>query len=191
MMWLFYILSFCCGVILVEFVGYFWHRWVEHKEVLGKSISFRHYKHHEVQYPVSNLRTNGPYESADSWTWYLVGILTTICAFIILPIWYALAFVSTAWIYAHYIVASLHSAFHLSGGTHFLWRYKWFQKLVKLHDIHHYDNCNYGICFFFMDRLFGTYREDFPTDKNGKRVKMNVFESYPFRRGTDGTIIRS
>ena len=191
MMWLFYILSFCCGVILVEFVGYFWHRWVEHKEVLGKSISFRHYKHHEVQYPVNKLRTNGPYESADSWTWYTVGILTTILAFVLLPVWYALTFVGTAWIYAHYIVANLHSAFHLSGGVHFLWKYKWFQKLVKLHDIHHYDNCNYGICFFYMDKLFGTYREDFPTDKTGKRIKMNVFQSYPFRRGHDGNIIRS
>jgi sterol desaturase/sphingolipid hydroxylase (fatty acid hydroxylase superfamily) len=188
---LFYVLSFLGGIILVEFVGYFWHRWVEHKEVLGKSVAFRHYKHHEVQYPVNKLRTNGPYESADSWTWYTVGILTTICAFVILPVWYALTFVVAAWIYAHYIVANLHSAFHLSGGTHFLWKYKWFQKLVKLHDIHHYDNCNYGICFFFMDRLFGTYREDFPTDKGGNRVKMNVFQSYPFRRGADGNIIRS
>ena len=89
---LFYVLSFLSGIILVEFVGYFWHRWVEHKEVLGKSIAFRHYKHHEVQYPVNKLRTNGPYESADSWTWYTVGILTTICAFVILPVWYAYTF---------------------------------------------------------------------------------------------------
>jgi sterol desaturase/sphingolipid hydroxylase (fatty acid hydroxylase superfamily) len=187
----YYFLSFLGGIFLVEFVGYFWHRWVEHKEVLGKSISFRHYKHHEVQYPVNNLRTNGPYESADSWTWYTVGIVTTIIAFIFLPLWCALTFTSTAWIYAHFIVATMHSAFHLTGGTHFLWKFKWFQKLVKLHDIHHYDNCNYGICFFFMDKLFGTYREDFPTDKEGNRVKMNVFQSYPFRRGHDGNIIRS
>ena len=43
----------------VEFIGYFWHRWVEHRELLGKGVSFRHFKHHEVQYPVNKLRTGG------------------------------------------------------------------------------------------------------------------------------------
>ena len=42
-----------------------------------------------------------------------------------------------------------------------------------------------------MDRLLGTYKEDFPVDKDGNRVKNKVFESYPFRRGVDGNIIRT
>ena len=180
------ILFFVAGPLLVEFVGYFWHRWVEHHEVLGKTVSFRHYKHHEVQYPVNKLRTTGPYESADSWTWYVVGITAGILSVILMPILYAIPFVLGAWIYAHCIVANMHSAFHLSGGCHFLWKYKWFQILVKLHDIHHYDNCNYGICFFMMDKIFGTYRETFPTDKEGNRVKRNVFMSYSLDRGIDG-----
>ena len=58
--------------------------------------------------------------------------------------------------------------------------------LVKLHDIHHYGNCNYGICFFMMDKIFGTYREDFPVSADGNRVKLNVFKSYPYQRGEDG-----
>ena len=159
--------------------------------MLGKGVSFRHYKHHEVQYPVNKLRTNGPYDSADSWTWYVVGGVSTVGALLLPPIAYAIPFIAGAWIYAHYIVANMHSAFHLSGGTHFLWKYKWFQKLVKLHDIHHYDNCNYGICFFMMDKIFGTYREDFPVDANGDRVKLNVFITYPHHRGIDGKVTKA
>ncbi len=187
MEWLKYtLLFFIAGPLLVEFVGYFWHRWVEHREVLGKSISFRHYRHHEVQYPVHKLRTNGPYDSADSWTWYVVGGLSTAGSISLLPIAYAIPFIAGAWIYAHFIVGNMHSAFHLNGGTHLLWKYKWFQKLVKLHDIHHYDNCNYGICFFMMDKIFGTYRENFPVNADGMRIKLNVFKSYPYQRGEDG-----
>jgi len=183
-------LFFLAGPFLVEFVGYFWHRWVEHREVLGKAISFRHYKHHEVQYPVNKLRTDGPYDSADSWTWYVVGGVSTVGALLLLPIAYAIPFILGAWIYAHYIVANMHSAFHLNGGTHFLWKYKWFHKLVKLHDIHHYDNCNYGICFFMMDKIFGTYREEFPVGADGKRAKLNVFITYPHHRGIDGRVTK-
>ena len=59
-------------------------------------------------------------------------------------------------------------------------------KISKAYDIHHYGNCNYGICFFMMDKIFGTYREDFPVDEKGNRVKLNVFMTYPHHRGMDG-----
>ena len=185
MEWLKYAaLFFIAAPLIVEFIGYFWHRWAEHREVLGKGVAFRHYKHHEKQYPVNKLHTSGPYESADSWTWYAVGVISMVVSFMIAPWQYALAFSAGAWIYGHCIVAQMHSAFHVNG--HRLWKYKWFQRLVKLHDIHHYDNVNYGICFFLMDRLFGTYRNSFPVDKNGDRVKLNVFMTYPHHRGVDG-----
>ena len=184
MEWLKYtLLFFIAAPITVEFVGYFWHRWVEHREVLGKGVAFRHYKHHETEYPVNKLRTN-KYHNANSWTWYAVGLVTSVLAFTFAPWQYALSFGLGAWIYAWGIVLNMHTAFHVNG--HRLWKYKWFQKLVKLHDIHHYDNVNYGICFFFMDRLFGTYRDTFPIDENGKRLKLNLFMTYPHHRGVDG-----
>ena len=190
MEWLKYAALFLlAGPLLVEFVGYFWHRWVEHREVLGKKVSFRHYKHHELQYPVNSLRTDGPYESADSWTWYVVGAASTIISFIIMPPFYAGAFTLGAWVYAHYIVARMHSAFHIKG--HFLWKFKWFRKLVTLHDIHHFDNVNYGICFFFMDRIFGTYRNTFPVDGDGNRIKLNVFMTYPHHRNLEGKSVKT
>ena len=37
-----------------------------------------------------------------------------------------------------------------------------------------------------MDKIFGTYREDFPVDENDNRVKLNVFITYPHHRGIDG-----
>jgi sterol desaturase/sphingolipid hydroxylase (fatty acid hydroxylase superfamily) len=40
---------------------------------------------------------------------------------------------------------------------------KWFRSIRRLHDIHHRQisddgrmSTNFGICFFFMDRIFGT-----------------------------------
>jgi sterol desaturase/sphingolipid hydroxylase (fatty acid hydroxylase superfamily) len=180
---LIYISCVALGVFSVEFVGYFWHRWVEHRELLGKGVTFRHYRHHEVEYPVNKLRTKN-YRNANSWTWYVVGTITTVCAAYIAPWQYAVAFGIGGWVYAWGIVLNMHSAFHVS--DHLLWKFKWFQKLVHLHDIHHYDNCNYGICLFFMDKLFGTYRDDFPLDANGHRIKKNVFMSYPLHRTHHG-----
>ena len=58
--------------------------------------------------------------------------------------------------------------------------------LYEAHNIHHYDNMNYGICLFFMDRLFGTYTEDFPKDKDGKLVKHPMFVSYMYERDATG-----
>ena len=186
MEWLKYgFLFFIAGPLLVEFVGYFWHRWVEHKGMLGKEVAFRHYKHHEVEYPVNRLRTN-TYRNANSWTWYAIGLVTSVLAFTFAPWQYALSFGAGAWLYAWGIVLNMHTAFHVKG--HFLWKYKWFRKLVKLHDIHHFDNKNYGICFFFMDRLFGTYTDVFPVDEKGARVKHRMFVSYLYDRDEVGEI---
>lgn len=184
MQWLLYLgLFFIAGPFVVEFVGYFWHRWIEHKGMFGKGVAFRHYKHHEVEYPVDRLRTH-KYRNANSWTWYAVGIVTSILAAMFAPWDYALAFGLGAWIYAWGIVLNMHTAFHIKG--HFLWKYKWFRKLVRLHDIHHYDNMNYGICLFFMDRIFGTYTEEFPKDAKGNLVKHPMFVSYMYDRDEAG-----
>ena len=45
---------------------------------------------------------------------------------------------------------------------------------------------NYGICLFFMDRLFGTYTEEFPRDENGKLIKHPMFVSYMYERDVEG-----
>jgi len=118
MEWLIYaLLFFVAGPFVVEFVGYIWHRWIEHKGLFGKVVAFRHYKHHEVEYPVNRLRTN-EYRNANSWTWYAVGLIVSVLAVIFVPWQYALSFGAGAWIYAWGIVLNMHTAFHVKG--HFL-----------------------------------------------------------------------
>ena len=65
--------------------------------------------------------------------------------------------------YGSLVILLFHAAFHVKG--HLLWRYKWFRRLVRRHDIHHWTRANYGILFFGLDRLFGTLRDDFPAEK--------------------------
>lgn len=168
MTWL-HILCFTVGgPLLVEVVGYIWHRYVEHKEMLGTGISHRHWQHHEIEYDIHHLRTE-KYKDANSWTWYVLGAVTSCLGFSVLPVGYAVAIMAGGWLYAWGLVLQLHTAFHVEG--HWLNRFKWFRNLVRAHDIHHYDNCNYGICFFFLDKLFGTYRADFPPERR------NVFKT--------------
>ena len=65
--------------------------------------------------------------------------------------------------YGSLVILLFHAAFHVKG--HLLWRFKWFRRLVRRHDIHHWTRANYGILFFGLDRLFGTLRDDFPAEK--------------------------
>ena len=37
-----------------------------------------------------------------------------------------------------------------------------------------------------MDKMFGTYTEDFPKDEEGKLVKHPMFVSYMYERDEDG-----
>ena len=163
MEWLIYLISFLVGPLVVEVVGYAWHRYVEHKCTLGKVLAIRHYKHHEVFYPREKLRSHDAYVDAKSWTWYTVGIVTSLILLLTLPLSNALCVLLGAWAYAWGLTLHMHSAFHVR--KHCLWRFRWFRRIARLHDIHHHDNCNYGICLFFMDRIFGTYKEEFPPNR--------------------------
>jgi sterol desaturase/sphingolipid hydroxylase (fatty acid hydroxylase superfamily) len=175
MEWIGYILSFLIGPLVVEVVGYFWHRYVEHKCKLGTLLATRHYEHHEVFYPVEKLRGHDTYMDAKSWTWYAVGVVTSAIVLLTLPHSSALFVLLGAWAYAWGLTLHMHTAFHVR--KHCLWRFKWFRRIARLHDIHHYDNCNYGICLFFMDRIFGTYKDQFPTNHE----KQDVFYGKDFK----------
>ena len=45
---------------------------------------------------------------------------------------------------------------------------------------------NYGICLFFMDRLFNTYTEEFPKDDDGNLIKHPMFVSYMYDKDVAG-----
>ena len=84
-------------------------------------------------------------------------------AFLLLPPRVAGALSLGGAVYAWFVVNSLHRSFHIEG--HWLNRFGWFKRLVRLHDIHHWAVGNYGILFFGMDRLFHTLRVEFPSHK--------------------------
>ncbi len=153
------------GPAFVEAIGYGWHRGAEHAGWLGDAIRYRHWVHHEREYPVNNLRPRpaAGYKSARSWSWYLLAAVTIALAFLLLPARFAAPLTLGGAMYAWFVVNRLHKAFHIDG--HWLNRFGWFKSLVVLHDIHHWAPCNYGILFFGMDRLFNTLREEFPRQK--------------------------
>lgn len=149
---------------LVEAIGYFWHRFAEHLGWLGDAIRYRHWVHHEVDYPIDRLRpVAAKYRSAGSWTWFVLGGFAAFLIFSLLPFAVALPISLGALVYSWGVISYLHSSFHVEG--HWLERFAWFRQIRQLHDIHHWQPCNYGILFFWMDRACGTLRRDFPPER--------------------------
>ena len=196
-----YVVWFFAGVPLVELSGYFWHRLVEHNGGLGNRLRYNHYVHHELHYPAESLRSYAPeeYKDANDWSWYVLaavvfaafGILAATDA---LPIGYILALGLGAVAYARYVVSVFHDLYHIEDPSQLpakrlfpfggllrsvylrLFRSPRFQKkykkLLYLHDLHHLERCNYGIVFFWADRLFGTFRE------KKAETAINVFPGF-------------
>jgi sterol desaturase/sphingolipid hydroxylase (fatty acid hydroxylase superfamily) len=166
------LLSTVCAVALVELVGYLWHRFAEHLGWLGDTMRYCHWVHHELDYPVESLRPSGraSYRKAGSWTWFALGGAAIVLMFLLLPLADAAALALGVVAYSWGVISYLHCRFHVD--SHWLQRFAWFRRLRRLHDIHHWQPCNYGILFFGLDRLFGTLREDFPAHR------QNIFPGY-------------
>ncbi len=156
------LMALVAGPLGVEIAGYIWHRFVEHRGGLGRALTHRHWVHHEVEYPVRHLRARD-YHDAGSWGWYvMMGALGCAC-FLLLRADMALAASTGGLAYGWVVINYFHRAFHVRG--HWLLRFAWFRRRVRLHDIHHFERANYGILFFGLDRLWGTYAEEFPAAK--------------------------
>ena len=150
------------SVLLTEVIGYFWHRLAEHNGWLGETVRYHHWIHHEQDYPVHALRPAHPaeYKSAGSWTWYVLAGISIVALFLLIPLRDAVPITIGGVLYAWYVVNYFHESFHLE--KCWLQRFPWFKRLTRLHDIHHWVQGNYGIVFFWMDKLCGTYVPDFP-----------------------------
>ena len=152
------------GVLLVEIVSYVWHRFAEHGFIFGVTIGYRHWLHHEENYPVESLRPQGvaKYKTVHPWSWYTPSSMLCVLIFLTLPLSYAIAIFIGGAIHGTFIVL-LHETFHIEG--YYLNRFGWYRRLVKIHDIHHYGPWNYGIAFFWIDWLLGTMNEKLPAEK--------------------------
>jgi hypothetical protein len=167
---------FLLGIPLVEVTGYFWHRFVEHGGLAGEALRYRHWIHHEREYPAHDLRPDQAYQDARDWSWYVLSALTfCLLGFLvvigILPFVWMLALSTGGVLYARFVVGVFHDLFHVPK-NHWVHRFSWFQRLMFLHDLHHWQRCNYGIVFFWMDRLFGTFCQAKPA------APVNVFPGF-------------
>jgi sterol desaturase/sphingolipid hydroxylase (fatty acid hydroxylase superfamily) len=161
---LWFVAAFGAGLLVVEVAGYFWHRWVEHNAVFGHNIQSFHIRHHEHNYPVEKLRpAEQKYKSARSWGWYALTAFLVVGTLVLVPRPYNFVMVLTGLVYAKFVINYMHTRFHVR--QHWLARTRYFQHIQKLHDIHHFGPYNYGVLFYFMDRIFGTYNEHMPKHK--------------------------
>lgn len=173
-----YFWIFLGSILYSEFVGYFLHIFIHSEKIAW--LSRHHMYHHLRDYsPRSKMRTEEYISGSKNRTnilgfgmeWVipsavilavLVGILTLVG----LP-WYQQMFsAGVAILWSGLMFGYMHSRMHEKS----FWMLKvpglrgWFKRARRLHDIHHIHispdgkmDRNYGICFFFMDRLFGTY----------------------------------
>lgn len=153
------------SILIVEGSGYAWHRLVSHEGYLGNHLIFPHWVHHMIKYPTGNTRTSGEYQQAGDWTFYLLYFLCCFTVGILVPVGllngknYLIMFV-TASTWGYIGQSYFHTIYHLP--KHWLHQFQLFQRLMQYHDIHHYGPWNYGITFFWFDRVAGTLQKEIP-----------------------------
>lgn len=173
-----YLISIVGGLVFTEFVGYWLHILLHSEKIAVLSRS--HMIHHLRDYgPRKPLHRKEYLSSADNraslfgfgFEW-MAPILLIIS--ISLALLYAfniswqcqLAFIGTGLFWGYVLFGYMHGAMHLTN----FWMMKipfikkWFLSIRRLHDFHHLQItedgrmlANYGICFFWFDRLFGTF----------------------------------
>jgi sterol desaturase/sphingolipid hydroxylase (fatty acid hydroxylase superfamily) len=169
---------FVGSCVSAELLGYWLHRLL-HSGVIG-FLSRSHMKHHLVLYgPMQEQRSKEYLDSTDGEVslgnigaeWLLpVGLMIALAcgAFRLLhiPALYQLTYFVTTLAWSFLMFSWLHDVMHVEG----FWLEKnlvlkrWFLGARQRHDIHHraIDNRglmhkNFGIGFFWFDRLFGTF----------------------------------
>ena len=95
---------------------------------------------------------------------------------------YQITFVIALVLWVVFLFVYMHDALHVEG--HWLEKSKLFLSIRRGHDIHHIKltnsgllNKNNGICFFWFDKLFGTYSNDLgPVNEEGLK---NLHKRFP------------
>lgn len=167
------------AIIFAETAGYLAHVLLHSHKY--KWLSQAHMIHHMKLYGPKMPQLHKEYLKANTGRFFLLGVgaewvatLGTYMAVLVITAWlvgiplYLIAiFVGVHAIWAAVIYSYMHDAMHLSefwmiNNTYFK---KWFLKIRSYHEIHHRDvddigrmNTNYGICFFVVDRVFGTFQ---------------------------------
>lgn len=183
------IITVILAIISGEFLGYWLHVLLHSNKI--EFLSKAHMIHHLVVYGPKQEFTSDKYKTSlidnrpgiagVGLEWIIPVILivsgmTLILWALNIPLHLAVIFVMATGIWELIMFNYMHDALHL---RHF-WMInnkllsKWFLQTRQKHLIHHLEidntgrmNTNYGICFFFFDKLFRTFE--------GKLNKFNEF----------------
>ena len=197
-----------CSCLVAEFTGYWLHRLL-HSDKLP-FLSRNHMAHHLVLYgPTQPMRgqtykdaTNGRASLGNVGLEWLVpsGIVLLLCSTIMFI--FHVRLIYQAIVLANLVVwpfvtfSFLHDAMHLSDP----WMARvpllrtWFLRARRLHEIHHHSlnnagrmNANFGIGFFFFDRIFQTLTTRHrPLNREGLAVALQRYTLCKTSRSLDG-----
>lgn len=175
---LFLFLSLVAGFLFAEVIGYYLHKLLHSEKI--PYLSRGHMIHHLKTYgPKMPMRSDSYFSAVKGRASVgKIGLEWIVpAAIVILPTAGLLAALQVPWLYIIvglgfaivWAIAGLnyiHDGFHLKDFWMLKhpWFSKWFKEVRRLHDIHHVKinmegrmHTNYGICFYVMDRLMGTF----------------------------------
>lgn len=201
------------ALVFAEFVGYWLHRLLHSERI--EFLSRNHMIHHLVTYaPNRPMRPSSEYFNSTGnranlagfgMEWILPIVILTACvlsAFRLMgvPAPCQALFTAASMGWGYFMFGTMHDGMHLKGFR--LERNsrlsRWFLSARRLHDIHHMrlDDCgrqagNFGICFFFFDRLFGTLAtEQKKFNKEGLQAAMRRY-AYIFEPAAETPVSRA
>ena len=174
-----WVLIFLVSLIISEIYGYWLH--VLLHSYIFPSLSKAHMNHHILSYPPGGKMRHPEYiqdRIPEDKTVFGIGLEWIIPSLILLSATFCVEWliglslgqiilsISTMITYTIFLFLFMHESLHLK--DHFLLKVRplksWYIKVRKLHDIHHHYvddnglmNKNYGIAFFFFDKIFRTY----------------------------------
>ena len=175
-MWI--VLSILAGVLYTELVGHLIHRLLHSEKVpwLSRSHMIHHLEHYG---PKMSMRSNGYKKSTEDrlslgsigMEWIIpigIALSSTVGLLTLLGVsgWAQLVFLGAGIVWGVIGFSYMHDVLHLKENWLLRNKYlsRWFKEVRRLHDIHHTKldddgkmNVNFGITFFGIDRLLGTF----------------------------------
>ena len=171
--------------VFAEIYGYFLHILLH--SYIFPSLSVGHMNHHILSYPSGKKmrhreyiqETNGGRLIFGLGLEWLVPSIILLLITVAIELFIGLSFaqivtsISILLFYSIFLFWFLHETLHIKGHKILKIKFfkKWYLHARKMHDIHHHYinetglmNKNYGIAFFWLDRVFGTY---LPTMRGG------------------------
>lgn len=173
------VLTLIASIVAAEFLGYWIHTLLHSEKVLFLSRAHMHHHIHDYA-PHANQRSTDYKDSgAGRFTYFglgaewLVPLVPVTISWVLLlyildvPWWLNGVSAGTGLLWGYLMFSVVHRNFHVRDSKFLKNRTMraWFLRIRRLHDIHHHKLTNegrmpfnMGICFFWFDRLFGTYR---------------------------------